>query len=295
MSTPATAVPTTLPAALPPTTAQLLASVACFALIALAGLAITWRLGWWRGPQWAPPRCPNVAASGPLWLGIGAMAITFASVPTTLANVGLLNRQPGADDAGQMVAIALVYVACLGVAVAIHLAMGSRRAALLRLGLADDFPRARRDGWVVLIGLPILVALTSVASGLTQIAWSLLDYHHESAHQLLQLMQRVEGRPIVLLVALANAIALAPLFEEIFFRGHLQTALTAILPGRWPAIIVTSLLFAAMHEAWTIPPIFALSLIVGYVYERTGSLCVAIGLHLGFNAISTAIFLASRG
>ena len=48
---------------------------------------------------------------------------------------------------------------------------------------------------------------------------------------------------------------------------------------RWVAVILTSLAFASVHPGWTIPPIFFLSLCLGYAYERTGSLLPSMAAH----------------
>ena len=59
----------------------------------------------------------------------------------------------------------------------------------------------------------------------------------------------------------------------------------------WLAVAITSVLFAIVHPLWTAPIIFFLSLVLGYVYERTGNLWVPIGLHAVFNATSTVHYL----
>jgi membrane protease YdiL (CAAX protease family) len=69
------------------------------------------------------------------------------------------------------------------------------------------------------------------------------------------------------------------------------------LPARpawpsWVAIILTSLLFALVHELWTAPLIFVLAMCLGYAYERTNNLWVPITMHAFFNTASTALFLA---
>jgi membrane protease YdiL (CAAX protease family) len=63
--------------------------------------------------------------------------------------------------------------------------------------------------------------------------------------------------------------------------------------ARWLAIIVTSLIFAGIHQpAFIRPPIFLLSLGLGYVYERTGNLWSSIFMHMLFNGIEFSIFLS---
>jgi membrane protease YdiL (CAAX protease family) len=61
--------------------------------------------------------------------------------------------------------------------------------------------------------------------------------------------------------------------------------------ARWLAVIITSVVFALIHPLWTAPMIFILSIALGYVYERTGSLWVPIVMHAMFNISSTVLFL----
>ena len=41
-----------------------------------------------------------------------------------------------------------------------------------------------------------------------------------------------------------------------------------------------------MHPAQSIPAIFVLSLALGYLYEKTGSLVCTIAMHATFNAVN---------
>jgi membrane protease YdiL (CAAX protease family) len=69
-------------------------------------------------------------------------------------------------------------------------------------------------------------------------------------------------------------------------------------PARWrlaPVLpnLLTSLAFASLHAAqWPAPvPLFLLSLVLGYLYERTGSLVAPVTLHALLNATSTLAIL----
>ena len=65
-------------------------------------------------------------------------------------------------------------------------------------------------------------------------------------------------------------------------------------PAFWPAVIaivLSSLCFSIVHPMWTWPVIFVLSCMLGYAYERTGSLWVPIVMHAMFNISSTFLFL----
>jgi membrane protease YdiL (CAAX protease family) len=64
-------------------------------------------------------------------------------------------------------------------------------------------------------------------------------------------------------------------------------------PRSYLAIVSTSLFFAAMHAAqWPAPiAIFILSVALGTLYHRTGSLLSAIAMHGTFNGYSTLLLL----
>ncbi|MHB1156832.1 MAG: CPBP family intramembrane glutamic endopeptidase [Phycisphaerales bacterium] len=97
---------------------------------------------------------------------------------------------------------------------------------------------------------------------------------------------------------IVSAVIVAPIFEEFFFRGLIQTAMknSWLRPGRWPVIVATSTLFAWVHLGDVSPPalpgLFVLGMGLGYVYERTGALWASMLLHLVFNAANIAVVLS---
>lgn len=66
--------------------------------------------------------------------------------------------------------------------------------------------------------------------------------------------------------------------------------------ARWMGNIVTSLIFAALHAPqWPAPvPLFVLSLGLGVLVQRTGSLVGPIALHATFNGLATAALILSQ-
>lgn len=81
-------------------------------------------------------------------------------------------------------------------------------------------------------------------------------------------------------------VALAPLFEEIAYRGRLLPALESKL-GFVPALILTSSAFALPHaEPWSMLGTFLVGLYLGGLMHRCRSLALCIGIHLGLNASS---------
>lgn len=65
-------------------------------------------------------------------------------------------------------------------------------------------------------------------------------------------------------------------------------------PGAGMAIVATSIIFAALHgPQWPAPiALFVLSLVLGGVYQKTGSLLVPMVLHGVFNGFSTLLQIA---
>ena len=86
------------------------------------------------------------------------------------------------------------------------------------------------------------------------------------------------------------AVVVAPVAEEIIFRGYFYGVIRRY-GGRIPAILTSSLLFAAIHlHLPSAPGLFLLAVILCFLYERTGSLWGNITLHAAFNT-STIVTL----
>jgi membrane protease YdiL (CAAX protease family) len=91
---------------------------------------------------------------------------------------------------------------------------------------------------------------------------------------------------ILLFVTIA---VVAPLLEEILFRGLLQNALSKRVPV-WAAIGLSAVIFGAMHmDFYAMPPLVLMGAIFGVIYHLTGSLRVTIALHMINNAAALAL------
>jgi CAAX protease family protein len=89
---------------------------------------------------------------------------------------------------------------------------------------------------------------------------------------------------------LAGAIIVAPAGEEILFRGFLFRGWARSDRTAWPAIVVISVLWAALHVQydWTgILQIFVIGLFLGWVRWRSGSTLLTFLLHALFNLEGT--------
>lgn len=94
-----------------------------------------------------------------------------------------------------------------------------------------------------------------------------------------------------LIVAGIAIVLLAPLIEEILFRGFLLRTLSNKIGVIWGSI-VSALVFALLHVPWqSIIPIFILGLILNSIVIRSKSLWPAIGFHILNNSITFTILL----
>jgi len=107
----------------------------------------------------------------------------------------------------------------------------------------------------------------------------------EPGHMLLLAIREMSDPWRILICFMA--IVLAPISEEIIFRGLVQSMVRSYTDRPWVAIITTSVLFGLMHLSVysTIPALVVLAAVLGYNYERTGRLLSSIVAHAAFNAI----------
>jgi len=87
-----------------------------------------------------------------------------------------------------------------------------------------------------------------------------------------------------------GAIVVAPAGEEIVFRGFLFRGWARPERAAWPAIVVISLLWAALHVQydWTgVLQIFVIGLFLGWMRLRSGSTLLTFILHALFNLEGT--------
>jgi membrane protease YdiL (CAAX protease family) len=157
------------------------------------------------------------------------------------------------------------------------------------MGLRTTLPAAVRDlAWGAVLAVPVLVVASILVAGLVTVVGSTPESPLPPT-----------GSSTGLAINLLAGAVIAPLYEELLFRGFATTAWArAVRPAS--AILRTSLLFALAHvltqggtsfsEAFGIAVVaaaarFPVALVLGWVYLRRRSLWAAIGLHATYNAI----------
>jgi membrane protease YdiL (CAAX protease family) len=94
-------------------------------------------------------------------------------------------------------------------------------------------------------------------------------------------------RGIVLVVFALTMVTIAPLAEEIAFRGLLYTALCKRGISEIAAVLISAIAFAAFHfEPTRLPLLFAIGVVLGEVRRRTGSTAASVITHVLNNAPS---------
>ncbi len=89
-------------------------------------------------------------------------------------------------------------------------------------------------------------------------------------------------------------------FEELLFRGYLMQWSALLLRYRWAAILLTGVLFGALHGAnpeveefgvWlALPQYILMGLILGYVAVKDNGTELALGLHMANNILAAITF-----
>jgi uncharacterized protein len=86
--------------------------------------------------------------------------------------------------------------------------------------------------------------------------------------------------PVAAIGVALVVVLLAPLCEEIVYRGLLWGALERYAPPRWVPFVVTTLLFALAHFEFTRTPLlFVVALPIALARLRTGRLAASVVAH----------------
>ena len=186
--------------------------------------------------------------------------------------------------------IAEIFVAILLVGATIHI-VAERGGRLRDLGIRSNFLGAIGVGLTAfLVAQPFLQLIALLEERAARDGW-IPDI---PVQRILQVI--LETRSAwVLTLAVIVAVVVAPISEELLFRGLLQPALGRWI-GRWPAILFAAAFFAVAHmDLYAVATLLALGIALGYVYDRTRSLAAPVALHMAFNGITLFSVFAFRG
>ncbi|HTO12422.1 MAG TPA: type II CAAX endopeptidase family protein [Candidatus Binatia bacterium] len=246
-------------------------------LLAAGGLAL---LALRRRPPEA--RVASAAPLPPPWpLGAGLAALVRGGAVSALALMLVLAGQPWLAErplVAEAVTAPAMYLPVVLLAWRLLLVpAGAGFAAVFGL-------RPRSGGWRPLVLSAVLLAGAGVVldAGLALgSTWLPLDSHWTEWFD----ADLAWGPAAAVAVTLVSTVVLAPVFEEIIFRGLLYGSLRARL-GVWPSVVASALVFALAHGygAAGFASVFLSGALWAWSYERTRSLLPGIAAHMANNA-----------
>ena len=98
-----------------------------------------------------------------------------------------------------------------------------------------------------------------------------------------------------IVVVLVVVVVLAPVVEEMIFRGMLLSRLTRSMSNTW-AVVVSAAAFASIHlidpnAIAAVPGLFLIGLVLGFQALRRGNLSLAIFTHAGVNLTAALLLI----
>ncbi len=143
-------------------------------------------------------------------------------------------------------------------------------------------------GWTVGIGALLMIG----AAAFNQLYSTYIIPGIEMQDQINKIIAAIPKTSINVTFGVLVIAVLAPILEEVLFRGLLQTSLSRHMPAA-AAIGLSAFLFAVVHgQPYAILPLMLLGAVFGYLYYKTGSLRVNIALHVinnGAALLATAL------
>jgi membrane protease YdiL (CAAX protease family) len=164
-----------------------------------------------------------------------------------------------------------------------------QRTSLLTLERQAGFPWGYYFGLVVSGLILSYIALFSYVIAVDALGIKFLQPDDQIPKDFLR-------RDVVVAVLGVGVVAVAPVCEELFFRGFIFGGLQRIW-GFMPAAIVSGLLFSALHfQFGLIIPFGAIGFIFAMLYNQSRSIFVSMTVHFLFNLISFTLLVAqARG
>ena len=159
-----------------------------------------------------------------------------------------------------------------------------------KLSIFASFKKALQLFLMLLPGVWIVALLwTKVLSGFED-----LGLIEDIEQQELVTLFQGGGDPVAIGLLVIAAVLLAPIVEELIFRGCLYRFLksqTTLLPAQ----IASGLLFSMIHwNLLSFLPLVLVGIFLARVYEKTGSILVAIWFHAFFNAFSLCMLFVTN-
>jgi membrane protease YdiL (CAAX protease family) len=222
--------------------------------------------------DWPPWTAPVALIGGLLLAAVGGLLV---DLPAAAFGVNVTSSHiPGGLEIVDTVVQDIVFV---GVAVyCAHL--GARTVRSWQFGLRRPGVGWRSAGGLILLLLVAFIVLSAI--------WSAVV--HPETEKLLETLGSNEGTALLLLSAGLTCVV-APICEEMLFRGYIFTALRN-WRGTLPAALITAVVFGGVHygsaPALDLVPLAGLGFGLCLLYRYTGSLYPCMITHSLNNSIA---------
>ena len=179
----------------------------------------------------------------------------------------------------QVIAGGVIYGLAVTIVIGVPLLVKKSRTTKSELGI-QRFPSWMDILWVP-TGVITYLILTSIITAIAMSVFTFVNYEQAQDTGFSNMSSQAEY-----VMAFIMLVIIAPIAEEILFRGYLFGKLRKYAPI-WVAILITSLLFAIVHFAWNVGfDVFALSIVLCLLRVVSGSLWPSIMLHMLKNSIA---------
>jgi len=216
---------------------------------------------------------------------IGAGYVVVQTVVVAVAVIAALQRTPNLDvhEFGRQLARNGLFwsvAVCAGAPVTIGLTV--LFASLARGMPVRDYLALHWRGWKVIAAwLGVMLLFIAFADAATYLLRGRL------VPPLLEEVYRTAYFVPLLWFAI---VVVAPLAEEVFFRGFFFRGIECSRAGPVGAIVLTSFAWAALHtqyDLYGVAVILVGGLLLGYARLRSGTLYVPLALHMAQNLVAT--------
>jgi membrane protease YdiL (CAAX protease family) len=206
---------------------------------------------------------------------------------------GIIVAAPFVNEAGKIPPAGIaasIYAQNVGIVVALSFIarMKGRGTLATDFGLSFDARRTwQYVGWVA-AGVGVALAGNLLVLPLTELA-ALEDSAQDVVNQF------EAASPAVKAILFPGVVLLAPLAEELLFRGALLRSLQRrTTTGK--AVFASALIFAVIHlidpdTYYYLPAFLLLGLVSGWRAAASGGLAESVCLHVGFNLVASVLIV----
>lgn len=219
------------------------------------------------------------------WRVLSPLGAVLGAFVLLVVSAGVLSLTALSDDALEAILVFATSLLLLVFAVLLWLGLPAmnRRAAVAVKG-----PMAT----AVAFGFGMGIALV-VGAGLILLAGSAIDSNVERR---LDEVESIGTVPWQLVLTVTALVVLAPLGEELLFRGLLLRGLARRLPF-WAAAVISSILFASAHaDVYVLWPraiaLVGTGLVLAWIYRRRGY-WASVSAHATVNIVAAIALVAS--